>query len=201
VIAETLDADKKPVLKNVVLRTGGTIDMPPLAIPVKPDPSPINLPYMLPVDIVEKNPYDVESRTVDIPNALMDPALTINVLNEVVTISPIFTYPKLPPIINEFTVSDETTNCVVLTVLNIPSNPIVVLAVRLFTLKLLANPLLVENDIVDMLLAVKIPVLSIFVLKTGGTANEPVPVIPVNPDPSPINLAYITPAEIVEKKP
>jgi hypothetical protein len=89
----------------------------------------------------------------------------------------------------------------VLTVLNIPSNPIVVLAVRLFTLKLLANPLLVENDIVDMLLAVKIPVLSIFVLKTGGTANEPVPVIPVNPDPSPINLAYITPAEIVEKKP
>ena len=43
VIAETLDADKKPVLKNVVLRTGGIIAMPPLAIPVKPDPSPTNL--------------------------------------------------------------------------------------------------------------------------------------------------------------
>ena len=138
---------------------------------------------------------------VEIPNALIEPALIINVLNEVVTMSPIFTYPKLPPIINEFTVSDETTNCVVLTVLNIPNKPNVVLVVRLFTLKLLANPLLVENDIVDMLLAFKIPVLSIFVLKTGGTANEPVPVIPVNPDPSPINLAYIAPAEIVEKKP
>ena len=42
-IAEILDADKKPVLKNVVLRTGGTIAMPPLAIPVTPEPSPTNL--------------------------------------------------------------------------------------------------------------------------------------------------------------
>ena len=44
VIAEILLADKKPVLKKVVLRIGGTIDIPPLGIPVKPDPSPINLP-------------------------------------------------------------------------------------------------------------------------------------------------------------
>ena len=36
-------ADKKPVLKNVVLRTGGTVDIPPLGSPVKPDPSPTNL--------------------------------------------------------------------------------------------------------------------------------------------------------------
>jgi len=43
VITEILEADKKPVLKKVVLRTGGTIDIPPLGRPVKPDPSPINL--------------------------------------------------------------------------------------------------------------------------------------------------------------
>ena len=38
------EADKNPVLKKVVLRIGGTIDIPPPVIPVKPDPSPINLP-------------------------------------------------------------------------------------------------------------------------------------------------------------
>ena len=43
-IAEILEADKKPVLKKVVLRTGGIIDMPPLAIPVNPDPFPIKRP-------------------------------------------------------------------------------------------------------------------------------------------------------------
>ena len=64
--------------------------------------------------------------------------------------------------------------------LNIPNKPNVVLVVRLFIPKLLANPLLVENDIVEILLAVNIPVLSVFVLKTGGTANDPVPEIPVN---------------------
>ena len=42
VITEILEADKKPVLKNVVLRIGGTIDIPPV-IPVNPDPSPTNL--------------------------------------------------------------------------------------------------------------------------------------------------------------
>ena len=39
-----LEADKKPVLKKVVLRTGGTIDIPPLARPVNPDPSPTKRP-------------------------------------------------------------------------------------------------------------------------------------------------------------
>ena len=36
-------AVKNPVLMKVVLKTGGMIDKPPLAIPVKPDPSPTNL--------------------------------------------------------------------------------------------------------------------------------------------------------------
>ena len=101
-------------------------------------------------------------------------------LSEVVTISPILTYPKLPPIINELTVKEETTNCVVLIVLNIPNNPNVVLVVRLLIIKLLANPILVEIDVVDIFLAVNIPVLSVFVLKIGGTENDPVPEIPVN---------------------
>ena len=196
-----LEADKKPVLKKVVLRIGGIIDEPPLAIPVNPDPSPTNLPKILPAEIVEKIPKLVDSITVEIPVAVIEPAFIINVLSDVVTISPMLTYPNEPPIINELTVNDETNSCVVLNVLNTPNSPNVVLVVRLLITKLLANPLLVENDIVDMLLAVKIPVLSVFVLRTGGTANEPVPVIPVNPDPSPINLAYIAPAEIVEKNP
>ena len=101
-------------------------------------------------------------------------------LSEVVTISPILTYPKVPPIISELTVNDETTNCVVLIVLNIPNNPNVVLVVRLLIIKLLANPILVEIDVVDIFLAVNIPVLSVFVLKIGGTENDPVPEIPVN---------------------
>ena len=42
-MAEILEADRNPVLKKVVLRIGGTIDIPPLATPVRPDPSPINL--------------------------------------------------------------------------------------------------------------------------------------------------------------
>ena len=49
-------AVKIPVLSKVVLRTGGTIDVPPLAIPVKPDPSPTKRPKILPAEIVEKNP-------------------------------------------------------------------------------------------------------------------------------------------------
>ena len=44
------------MLKNVVLRTGGTIDIPPLGIPVKPDPSPTNLAKIVPAEIVEKKP-------------------------------------------------------------------------------------------------------------------------------------------------
>ena len=54
---ETLEAVSKPVLRRVVLRIGGTIDIPPLAaIPVNPDPSPTNFPYTVPAEIVEKNP-------------------------------------------------------------------------------------------------------------------------------------------------
>ena len=174
------EADKKPVLKKVVLRTGGIIANPPLAIPVNPDPSPTNLPKILPAEIVEKTPKLVDSKTVEIPVALIEPALIINVLSEVVTISPIFTYPKVPPIINELTVKDETKSCVVLNVLNIPSRPNVVLVVRLLITKLLANPLLVEIEVVDILLAVNIPVLSMVVLKIGGTTNEPNPEMPVN---------------------
>ena len=132
---------------------------------------------------------------------MIEPAFIINVLSDVVTMSPMFTYPKVPPIINELTVNDETNSCVVLTVLNMPNSPNVVLVVRLLIIKLLAKPLLVEIDVVDILLAVNIPVLSIVVLKIGGTANEVVPIIPVNPDPSPTKRPNIVPAEIVEKKP
>ena len=124
----------------------------------------------------------------EITCALIDPALIINVLNEVVTISPILTYPNVPPIINELTVNEETTNCVVLIVLNIPNNPNVVLVVRLFTTKLLANPAFVDTTNVEILLAVKIPVLRRVVLRTGGIIDTPPLAIPVRPDPSPINL-------------
>ena len=41
---------------------------------------------------------------------------------------------------------------------------------------------------VEILLALSIPVLKIFVLRVGGTAYAPTPVIPVRSDPSPINL-------------
>ena len=125
----------------------------------------------------------------EIPWAIIDPALITNVLNEVVTISPILTYPKVPPIINELTVNDETTNCVVLTVLKIPNKPNVVLVVRLLIPKLLANPVLVDITNVEIFLAVKIPVLRRVVLRTGGMIDVPPVAIPVKPDPSPINLA------------
>ena len=41
----------------------------------------------------------------------------------------------------------------------------------------------------EILETVRIPVLKIFVLRTGGTAYAPTPVIPVNSEPSPTNLA------------
>ena len=44
------------MLSKVVLRTGGIIDIPQLAIPVKPYPSPTKRPKILPAEIVEKNP-------------------------------------------------------------------------------------------------------------------------------------------------
>ena len=61
--------------------------------------------------------------------------------------------------------------------------------VRLFIKKLLANPALVDITAVEMLLAVKIPVLRRVVLRTGGTIDIPPLGIPVKPDPSPTNLA------------
>ena len=52
-----LEAVKRPVLKVVVLRYGGTTDIPPLATkPVSPDPSPTNLANIVPAEIVEKKP-------------------------------------------------------------------------------------------------------------------------------------------------
>ena len=48
-------AVKIPVLRRVVLRTGGTTDTP-VAIPVNKDPSPTKRPKILPVEIVEKKP-------------------------------------------------------------------------------------------------------------------------------------------------
>ena len=42
--AEMLLAVRRPVLRRVVLRMGGTIDMPVApTIPVRPEPSPTNL--------------------------------------------------------------------------------------------------------------------------------------------------------------
>ena len=59
-----MDADKKPVLKKVVLRTAGTIDIPP--IPVNKDPSPTKRPKILPLEIVEKKPNEVDIDTAEI---------------------------------------------------------------------------------------------------------------------------------------
>ena len=44
VAAEMLLAVRRPVLRRVVLRIGGTIEMPVVpTIPVRPEPSPTNL--------------------------------------------------------------------------------------------------------------------------------------------------------------
>jgi len=63
---EILLAVKIPVLRRVVLRIGGTIDIPPLAIPVRPDPSPIKRPNTFPAEIVEKKPNEVDILTAEI---------------------------------------------------------------------------------------------------------------------------------------
>jgi hypothetical protein len=81
-------------------------------------------------------------------------------------------------------------------VLNEPSNAETVLVVSLLIKKLLANPAFVDMTVVEILLAVKIPVLRRVVLRIGGRLG-----IPVNPDPSPTKRPKIVPAEIVEKKP
>ena len=72
--------------------------------------------------------------------------------------------------------------------LNEPSNADTVLVVRRFIKKLLANPAFVEMTAVEIFRAVRIPVLSRVVLRTGGIIAIPPLVIPVRPDPSPTNL-------------
>ena len=74
------------------------------------------------------------------------------------------------------------------------------LVVSLFIKKLLANPALVDITVVEIFLAVKIPVLRRVVLRIGGIIDTPV-AIPVNPDPSPTKRPNTVPAEIVEKNP
>ena len=92
-------ADKNPVLKNVVLRTGGiTATPPPPVIPVSPDPSPTNLPYTVPAEIVENQPkvVDIEAAVIRI------------VLSEAAIISPMLINPLSLPIVRLSTVSDDT---------------------------------------------------------------------------------------------
>jgi len=64
---EILLAVKIPVLRRVVLRIGGTIDIPPPPLmPVRPDPSPTKRPNKVPAEIVEKNPNEVDIVTAEI---------------------------------------------------------------------------------------------------------------------------------------
>ena len=53
---------------------------------------------------------------------------------------------------------------------------------------MLADPVFVEIIATEILDAVRRPVLSRVVLRIGGNTEMP-PVIPLNPEPSPINLA------------
>ena len=87
-----------------------------------------------------------------------------------------------------------------LIVLKTPSNPLVIVVVRLLITKLLAIPALVEIVLVETFEAVRILVLSVFVLRNAGTIVGGA-VIPVKAEPSPTNFAVMVPAEIVEKKP
>ena len=64
---EILLAVKIPVLRRVVLRIGGTIDIPPPPLmPVRPDPSPTKRPNIVPAEIVEKKPNEVDILTAEI---------------------------------------------------------------------------------------------------------------------------------------
>ena len=64
---EILLAVKIPVLRRVVLRMGGTIDIPPPPLmPVRPDPSPTKRPNIVPAEIVEKKPNEVDILTAEI---------------------------------------------------------------------------------------------------------------------------------------
>ena len=111
------------------------------------------------------------------------------VLNDVAITSPIFVNPISLPIKRESTVKEDIYACPTLIELNDPSNADVVLVVRRFIKKLLANPALVDITAVEILLAVRIPVLRRVVLRIGGIIDTPPLAIPVKPDPSPTNLA------------
>jgi hypothetical protein len=102
-------AVRRPVLRRVVLRTGGTIDIPPLppVIPVRPDPSPTNLPYTVPAEIVEKNPKFVDIVVAEILTATKFPVITKIVLIDAAITSPIFIKPLSLPIVRLSTVRDE----------------------------------------------------------------------------------------------
>ena len=63
-MAEILLALRIPVLKRVVLRTAGTEYR--IGTFVSSEPSPTCLPYIVPAERVEKNPYDVEVVTDDV---------------------------------------------------------------------------------------------------------------------------------------
>ena len=65
---EILHAVKIPVLRRVVLRIGGTTDIPPPPpiIPVSADPSPTKRPNTDPAEIVEKKPNEVDIDTAEI---------------------------------------------------------------------------------------------------------------------------------------
>ena len=110
------------------------------------------------------------------------------VLSEVAMMSPMFVNPISLPIKSESTVKDDIYACPTLIELNDPSNAVTVLVVRRFIKKLLANPALVDITTVEILLAVRIPVLRRVVLRTAGTIDIPPLATPVRPDPSPINL-------------
>ena len=127
---------------------------------------------------------------VDVFIAIRFPVVTCMVLSEVAMISPMFVNPISLPIKSESTIKDDIYACPTLIELNVASNADVVLVVRRLIKKLLANPALVDMTTVEILLAVKIPVLRRVVLRIGGTIEmPPPPLIPVRPDPSPTNLA------------
>ena len=64
---EILLAVKIPVLRRVVLRIGGTVDIPPPPLmPVRPDPSPTKRPNIVPAEIDEKKPNEVDILTAEI---------------------------------------------------------------------------------------------------------------------------------------
>jgi hypothetical protein len=123
--------------------------------------------------------------------------LIVYVLNEVATISPIFIYPNDVPIVREVTVNDDINPVKELIVEKLPFTEFIVLIVPklVFRVPIYAEEVLIV--VVDIpLLAVsrpptpRVPVLlklPLFEILVNDPA-EPDITIPVNPDPSPVNL-------------